>query len=202
MEVRGVLMGIGPWVLARGLDPFKRGLLMRGVSKTCLNALRRRNLGGMSLSTLCLECGLCCDGTLFLHVGISAAERERLVSLGIAVGTRRKHDVMWLPCGKLEGKCCTMYDARPGGCRRFVCALGQRLERKEVTLDEARAQVADMHARLGALREVLPPPEGEPVLRHARACIDSTTTPVSEVQLAAFKRVEALRYDVFMPPPQ
>ena len=51
------------------------------------------------------------------------------------------------------------------------------------------------------LRELLPPPPGEPVLRYARSCIDSTTTTVSEEQLAAFKRVEELRYGIFMPPP-
>ena len=78
-------------------------------------------LRGMSLSALCLECGLCCDGTLFRHVAISLAERAELVSLGIGVGEKKQHEVMWLPCGKLEGKCCSIYEARPGGCRRFVC---------------------------------------------------------------------------------
>ena len=144
----------------------------------------------MSLSALCLECGLCCDGTLFRHVAISLAERVELVALGIGVGEKKQREVMWLPCGKLEGKCCSIYEARPGGCRRFVCSLGKRLEAKDLSLDEARAQVVEMQARIAALREVLPPPEGEPVLRHARACMDK-----------AFKRVEELRYSVFMPPP-
>ena len=67
----------------------------------------------MSLSALCLECGLCCDGTLFRQVKISPAERDELVALGIGVGQKSKHDVMWLPCGKLDGKCCTIYEARP-----------------------------------------------------------------------------------------
>lgn len=156
----------------------------------------------MSLSTLCLECGLCCDGTLFRHVVITEEERATLVELGIDVGVKRKAQVMWLPCGKLEGKCCTMYEQRPGGCRRFVCAVGQRLVRKEVTLDEARAHVVDMHARLEALRVIFSVPAGVSPLRFAREAIDSTTSPVTEEQLAAFKRVEDLRYEVFMPPPQ
>ncbi len=155
----------------------------------------------MSLSTLCLDCGLCCDGTLFRHVVISEAERTELVTLGIGVGVKRREPVMWLPCGKLDGKCCTIYEQRPGGCRRFVCALGQRLVAKEVTLDDARAQVARMHARLDALRTAFDVPPGERPLRWARAQIDSTTARVTEEQLAAFKRVEDLRYEVFMPPP-
>ncbi len=156
----------------------------------------------MSLSELCLDCGLCCDGTLFRQVKISAAEREELVSLGIGVGEKRKHDVMWLPCGKLEGKCCSIYEQRPGGCRRFVCALGERLVRNELSLEEARKHVLEMQHRIATLRQLLPPPEGEPVLRHARANIDSTTTKVSDEQLKAFQEVEALRYAVFMPPPE
>ena len=155
----------------------------------------------MSLSALCLECGLCCDGTLFRHVEISVPERERLVQLGIGVGQKSKHEVMWLPCGKLNGKCCSIYEARPGGCQRFVCALGKRLESRELDLGVAMAHVKDMQARVEALRALLPPPPGEPVLRYARTCIDSATTKVTDAQLQAFQRVEALRYGVFMPPP-
>ena len=153
------------------------------------------------MSALCLECGLCCDGTLFRHVAISAPERLELVKLGIGVGEKQKHEVMWLPCGKLEGKCCSIYEARPGGCRRFVCALGKRLVAGEVTLPEAEAQVREMQSRIEVLRQLLLPPPGEPILRHARTCIDSTTTSVTEDQLAAFKVVEGLRYSIFMPPP-
>ena len=155
----------------------------------------------MSLSSLCLECGLCCDGTLFRHVGVTPAEREQLVPLGIGVGTKRRRDVMWLPCGKLDGKCCTIYEARPGGCRRFVCHLGKRLEAKELPYDEALGHVREIQARVAELAALIHPPPGEPVLRHARACIDSTTTKVTQEQLDAFARVEALRYGVFMPPP-
>lgn len=156
----------------------------------------------MGLSELCLECGLCCDGTLFRHVSLDAGEGAALVALGIGVGAKKQREVMWLPCGKLEGRCCTIYEARPQGCRRFVCALGRRLVAKELTDGAALAIVREMQARLEALREVLPPPEGQPVLRHARACIDSTTTQVTEAQLDAFRRVEELRYRVFMPPPE
>jgi Fe-S-cluster containining protein len=152
----------------------------------------------MSLSTLCLECGLCCDGTVVRFVVIDEAERAGLVKLGIELREKKDRPVMVLPCGKLEGKCCSVYEARPGGCRRFVCALGQQLQRKELTLDEARTQVAEMHARL----DVLGTEFGSRSLRAAREAIDSTGTPVTEAQLAAFKRVEDLRYEVFMPPPQ
>ena len=83
----------------------------------------------------------------------------------------------------------------------FSFPQGKRLESREVDLDQAMAHVKDMQARVEALRALLPPPLGEPVLRYARTCIDSATTRVTDAQLQAFQRVEALRYGVFMPPP-
>lgn len=155
----------------------------------------------MSLSTLCLECGLCCDGTLFLFVRVDPPEQDAVRALGIEVGTKRRAPVMGLPCGKLEGKCCSVYAQRPSGCRRFVCGLGQRLVARQVSLDEARAHVADLHARVARVREVFAVPAGVPAPRTARERIDSTTAQVTEAQLAAFRAMEELRYAVFMPPP-
>jgi uncharacterized protein len=157
-------------------------------------------MSSSALSELCVGCGLCCDGTLFRHVKITGSEREDLVKLGIGVGEKRGGDVMWLPCGKLDGTCCTIYEARPGGCRAFICALGSRLVAKQVSAEAARAEVEEMQRRLEALKRVLPPGEG-PVLRRAREHIDSTTALVTEEQLRAFQRVEDQRYAVFMPPP-
>lgn len=153
----------------------------------------------MSLSELCLDCGLCCDGTLFRQVKITESERAALITLGIGVGAKKGAPVMPLPCGKLNGKCCTIYEARPGGCRAFVCALGTKLTRKEVTLDEAKAHVREMQARLAVLREVLGGGDAL-VLRRAREAMDGAA-PLADGVAEAFQRVEDLRYSVFMPPP-
>jgi len=121
------------------------------------------------------------------------------VTLGIGVGTKRGAPVMWLPCGKLAGKCCTIYEARPGGCRAFVCALGTKLNRKEISLDDAKAHVREMLARIAALRAVLGG-DDQLVLRRAREAMDGAA-PLAEGVAEAFQRVEDLRYSVFMPPP-
>ena len=42
----------------------------------------------MSLTTLCLRCGLCCDGTLFTHVSLQPAEAAPLKALGLPVMER------------------------------------------------------------------------------------------------------------------
>lgn len=155
----------------------------------------------MTLSELCLACGLCCDGSLFKHVRVTPAEREGLVALGIGVSPKRGADFMALPCGKLEGTACTIYGVRPGGCRRFVCAIGRRLDAKEVPGEAALAVVRELQARVAALREAWPPPPGVPVVQHARASLESPTSRITEDAVAALKAVEAYKAEHFTPPP-
>lgn len=101
----------------------------------------------MSLSTLCLRCGLCCDGTLFTHVPLRRSEVEPLKALGLPVG-ERADGVSMLPqrCAALEGRTCTAYAARPEGCRRYHCHLYTALAEGEVSLEEALAVVDGAHA--------------------------------------------------------
>lgn len=154
-----------------------------------------------TLSELCLACGLCCDGSLFKHVRVTAAEREQLVPLGIAVAAKRGADFMALPCGKLDGRACTIYGARPGGCRRFVCAIGRRLEQKEAAGDEALRVVRELQARVARLAALWPPPPGVTPVQHARASLESPTSRMSEEAVAALKAVEAFKAEHFTPPP-
>lgn len=99
----------------------------------------------MSLERLCLECGLCCDGTLFTHVALTPEEAARLGIDG----------VIRQPCSALgEGRKCNVYAQRPKGCSRFVCMLGRALEDGEVTLEEAVKTVREaqaMRLRIDAL---------------------------------------------------
>lgn len=79
-------------------------------------------------SALCLECGLCCDGTLFEFVVLDDNEVEDARDIGLAwfdrsdvEGTHR-----WAirqPCTRYEGGCCTVYDARPRACDTYNCRL-------------------------------------------------------------------------------
>ena len=101
----------------------------------------------MSLSTLCLHCGLCCDGTLFTHVPLRRTEIEPLRALGLPVGTREDGTpVLPQRCAALDGRRCTAYDARPEGCRRYHCQLFAALSEGEVSLPEALAVVDGAHA--------------------------------------------------------
>lgn len=104
-----------------------------------------------SLSTLCLRCGLCCDGTLFTHVPLRASEVGPLKALGLPVKAREDGTPI-LPqrCAALDGKRCTAYAERPKGCRHYHCNLFSALSEGEVSLEEALAVVDGAHALLAS----------------------------------------------------
>jgi Fe-S-cluster containining protein len=83
------------------------------------------------LATLCRSCGLCCDGSLFGRVPLTAEElpaarknRLRVVPSGAAFEQ---------PCASLargeRSFDCATYGERPGACRRFTCHLYERHRR-------------------------------------------------------------------------
>jgi Fe-S-cluster containining protein len=101
------------------------------------------------LAALCQSCGLCCDGSFFDRVDLSADE----------VGAVRRHRLHIVNSGKsFEQPCaafapspavgephaCTIYEERPLSCRRFVCRL----------YDEYRHERGELEASLSVVRRV------------------------------------------------
>lgn len=107
------------------------------------------------LSTLCRGCGLCCDGSLFSHVGLEPEDLARLRELGIATRTLSTGaEGLAQRCSALKGYDCQIYPDRPKSCATYQCLLASALLDKEVTLEEAQAEVkkaqrlvAEGHAR-------------------------------------------------------
>ena len=138
------------------------------------------------LSALCLECGLCCDGTLFRFLPVEAGEVESLGALALPVVTQSGRLAMALPCAKLEKRCCTVYEKRPSGCSGFVCHLGRRLELNDVGFDEALQTVREAQRRIEVLRAAWP--GGEPLVQratseaaHARSFPEPAFTALEQV---------------------
>jgi len=92
-------------------------------------------------SSLCTDCGLCCDGTLFARARVMPEFARATTDLGFEVALHGKHLSFGLPCPQLDGTCCTIYETRPVVCRAFRCALLVELDTGKVTLDAARAAV-------------------------------------------------------------
>lgn len=88
---------------------------------------------------ICLDCGLCCDGTMFQDVALDEQDRLRLEAVGVsfAYGTASFPQ----PCWAATSRGCSIYDSRPLACRTERCLLLRRWEAGDVPYDEARALI-------------------------------------------------------------
>ncbi len=87
-------------------------------------------------SALCIQCGLCCDGTLFTRVRLADEDH-----LPLGAGVQRANDRQrWLPqpCAFLGVDGCHIYSNRPRPCQDFECLLLQAVNAGEIDLEEAR----------------------------------------------------------------
>jgi uncharacterized protein len=127
------------------------------------------------LSTLCLHCGMCCDGTLFTQVPLKPPEAQALRKHGLSLGAKEDGTpVLPQRCAALDGLCCTVYAERPEACRRYRCQLFTALAEGEVSLEEAKGVVDAAHAKVEAVAALLPPRAG---IREARLGAASSSLP-------------------------
>ncbi|MFO0678041.1 MAG: YkgJ family cysteine cluster protein [Polyangiaceae bacterium] len=100
-------------------------------------------------ASLCVVCGLCCDGSLFGRVPLDVDERSD--------ARRRRLDVVAngsafaQPCHALisgEDRTCAIYEDRPRACRRFTCVLRVEVSRGARDVAQAHAIVARTRALL------------------------------------------------------
>ena len=92
--------------------------------------------------SLCVGCGLCCDGTLFSHLGvIDESDLGRpLAALGVKVIVEADPPVFELPCPAFDGCACTIYTLqRPRACGWFECDVSVAVTSGEMSRAEGRA---------------------------------------------------------------
>jgi Fe-S-cluster containining protein len=121
--------------------------------------------------SLCLHCGLCCDGSLFSFLGVQPGEVERLAARGLVAETRPDGRLalgLTKGCPGLSGKTCTLYEDRPLACRDYKCLLLVAMEDGEVGLVEAKSVVDETHATLAALLASPSPPSRQDAQRILR----------------------------------
>ena len=74
--------------------------------------------------SICVGCGMCCDGTLFSHVTMKPNDDPALLgSLGFVVEGNGSNRWFTQPCQAFGSGQCRVYDQRPHTCRVFRCAL-------------------------------------------------------------------------------
>jgi uncharacterized protein len=91
-----------------------------------------------SAQSLCLGCGLCCDGTIFSEVPLKPEDQVApLTAGGIHVLLDNDPHVFKQPCAAHKNCACTVYADRPYSCRSYQCKLLKRFKGNEVSMDEA-----------------------------------------------------------------
>jgi uncharacterized protein len=131
----------------------------------------------LSSSDLCVACGLCCDGSVFNMLLLAPDEVTHAIANGLPVTDDGYGIGFWHPCPRLAGTCCTIYDARPGGCRTYRCELLTAFEAGKIDAATAHADVAQARAAAQAVHAALAHPS-IPQFRRAMVMSEEAGEPV------------------------
>jgi len=102
--------------------------------------------GGDEDVSICLGCGLCCDGTLFSHLGVidESDLGMPLTALGVTVIVEAEPPVFALPCPAFDGHSCTIHSLqRPRACGWFECDVSTAVAEGTMARDRARLIIDD-----------------------------------------------------------
>jgi Fe-S-cluster containining protein len=110
-----------------------------------------------NVEQLCLNCGLCCDSTLFANVELRAGDdAKRLKQLGLTLVQKTKSKLAFAqPCACFDGKLCGIYADRPRQCRKFECGLLKRVQAGELDAGLALKKISEAKILSSKVREPL-----------------------------------------------
>jgi len=132
------------------------------------------------LTTICVGCGLCCDGSMYPNVEVGGDDRiEILETAGLLFSTRNDVARFRQPCGVFDGCKCTVYSSRPAVCRDYRCLLLRRFEAGEISHEDARALID----RTLALRD------------RVRPALTALIAPEKPEALSTLYRLTAAKHD-------
>src|SRR5436190_3387567 len=92
--------------------------------------------------SLCLSCGLCCDGTIFGRVQLKADDILGPLKSGlIQIELKGTKTFFRQPCSAYRESCCQIYEDRPTNCRDYRCELLKKYEAQVVTWEDAQEKI-------------------------------------------------------------
>lgn len=108
-----------------------------------------------------MECGLCCDGTLFGSVIVQPDELERLTRVKLHIVDQDGALSLNQRCTALRGCLCDVYTERPAACAEYECLLRKSVLAGTKTEEAGRDDIARMRSLLGTLGEAFGVPASE-----------------------------------------
>ena len=134
-----------------------------------------------NVDRLCLNCGLCCDSTLFADVKLRPNDdSKRLAQLGLVLTRKARAKLgFFQPCKCFDGKHCNIYDDRPAQCRAFECGLLKKLEDGKISVNMALKTISEAKTLANRVRRLLRAfgqhPEEKPI---AHCYSEAMTRPI------------------------
>jgi Fe-S-cluster containining protein len=108
-----------------------------------------------SSQSLCLTCGLCCDGTLFWGLPLKPDDDVTpLKAIDINIVSDNDLTILKLPCAAHKNCTCTVYAHRPQACRSFKCKLLKSFERDDISQRSAREIIKKMKSLKNEMNEL------------------------------------------------
>jgi len=101
--------------------------------------------------SLCVGCGLCCDGSVFDYAPLTPEEMVTtppLMPEGKFLDGESRG--FCLPCTRWQG-CCTMFNHRPRVCGSYECMTLVAVDKGELSLDQGRTRMAEVRAARDAV---------------------------------------------------
>lgn len=153
-------------------------------------------------SSLCLECGLCCDGTVFAAMSIEADERDYVESLGLTTTPDGDRFVSPQPCPGFQDGCCSLYTiGRPHACGWYSCQLLYARRHGTMSHDDCLAVVAEVRGVAGEVERAVGLPDGAFTRAAVTDYVEEHAPDADPAQhrdfLLAFTRLAALGVDWF-----
>ncbi len=106
--------------------------------------------------SLCLSCGICCDGALFGCVPIGNADNlAAMEAAAIEVLVLDGQSQFKQPCPAYSCKGCRIYADRPASCREFCCKLLAEYEGGKMSMLVAREKIKQACSLRDSLLETL-----------------------------------------------
>jgi len=102
---------------------------------------------------ICLDCGMCCDGTLVGQVTIREEEFAGLDGV-LEFEKEGSNGCILTPCSKLCGGC-TVYADRPQECRKFECDVLVKVNQGSLAGSDALMLIAEMKVELDRLKTAM-----------------------------------------------
>jgi hypothetical protein len=111
-------------------------------------------------NSLCLECGLCCNGVIFANGQLqSEDDATRLRTLGLKLAQNPKSEIrnpkFLQPCACFDGCRCKIYAERPKYCHEFECLLLKSVKAGRTEISAALRIIRDARRRVEKVKRLL-----------------------------------------------